>query len=221
VVRKRPVKTAVVVFAREPVPGRVKTRLAAAIGEAAACSVYAALLERTLAVAADAGFDLVVSFAEPPSPGWTAGHAQRWEVQRGDDLGARMRDAFDRRFGDGFDRVVIVGSDCPRLEVEHLKGAVKALRDAAVVLGPAADGGYWIVAQRRPGVDLFTGIPWSSPGTLAATRKRLETLAVKWAQLKVLDDIDTEGDLRAALADARIAPELRQRLAEAVNSSAS
>ena len=209
-------KTAVVVFAREPVPGRVKTRLAAAIGEVGACSVYAALLEHTLSVAAGLGFDMVVSFAEPPSPVWTAGHAQRWEVQRGDDLGARMRDAFDRRFGEGYDDALVVGSDCPRLEVEHLTGAVKALRDAAVVLGPAADGGYWMVAQRRPGVDLFTGIPWSSPGTLAATRKRLETLAVKWAELKVLDDIDTEADLRAALDDPRVAPELRQELLNAL-----
>ena len=200
-------KTAAVVFAREPVPGRVKTRLAAAIGEAAACSVYAALLERTLAVTADAGFDLVVSFAEPPSPGWTAGHAQRWEVQRGDDLGARMRDAFDRRFGDGFDRVVIVGSDCPLLEMEHLTDAVKAVRDAAVVLGPAADGGYWLVAQRRPGVDLFTGVPWSNPGTLAATRQRLESLGASWVEIEALDDIDTEGDLRAALADPRVTPD--------------
>lgn len=215
-VRKRPVKTAVVVFAREPVPGRVKTRLAAAIGEAAACSVYAALLERTLAVAAEAGFDLVVSFAEPPSPGWTAGHAQRWEVQRGDDLGARMRDAFDLRFGDGFDRVVIVGSDCPRLRREHLIGAVKALRDAAVVLGPAADGGYWMVAQRQPGVDLFTGIPWSSCRTLTATRQRLESLGAAWVEIDALDDIDTEGDLRAALADPKIPKELRKRLEDAL-----
>lgn len=215
-VRKRPVKTAVVVFAREPVPGRVKTRLAAAIGEAAACSVYAALLERTLAVAAEAGFDLVVSFAEPPSPGWTAGHAQRWEVQREDDLGARMRDAFDRRFGAGSDRVVIVGSDCPLLRREHLTGAGKALRDAAVVLGPAADGGYWLVAQRRPGVDLFTGIPWSSCLTLAATRQRLESLGAAWVEIDALDDIDTEGDLRAALAEEKIPKELRQRLEDAL-----
>jgi glycosyltransferase A (GT-A) superfamily protein (DUF2064 family) len=127
-----------------------------------------------------------------------------------------MRDAFDRRFGDGFDRVVIVGSDCPRLEVEHLTGAVKALRDAAVVLGPAADGGYWMVAQRRPGVDLFTGIPWSSPDTLTETRQRLENLGAAWVEIEALDDIDTEADLRTALTDPRLAPELRQQLLNAV-----
>ncbi len=102
-VRKRPVKTAVVIFAREPVPGRVKTRLAAAIGEAGAARVYAALLERALEVAAETAFDLVVSYAEAPSPAWTADHSQRWEVQRGGDLGERMRDTFDRRFGEGCD----------------------------------------------------------------------------------------------------------------------
>ena len=209
-------KTAVVVFAREPLPGRVKTRLAAAIGEAAAARVYAALLEHTLAVAAETAIDLVVSYAEGPSPAWTADHAQRWEVQRGGDLGERMRDAFARRFGEGCDCVVIVGSDCPPLRQEHLTGAVDALEDAPVVLGPSADGGYWLVGQRRPGVDLFSGVPWSSPGTLAATRQRLESLSAAWVELDKFDDVDTGDDLHTALADPRVAPELRQRLLNAL-----
>jgi len=210
------VKTAVVVFAREPVPGRVKTRLAAEIGEVGAARVYAALFDRALEVVAGVGFDLVVSYAEAPSPEWTADHPQRWEVQRGGDLGARMSDAFDRRFGEGSDRVVIVGSDCPQLRKAHLTGAADALRDAPVVLGPATDGGYWLVAQRRPGVDLFTGIPWSSRRTLAATRQRLAALAAKWIELDELDDLDTGDDLHAALADPGVAKELRARLVDAL-----
>ncbi len=85
-----------------------------------------------------------------------------------------------------------------------------------MVLGPAADGGYWLVAQRRPGVDLFSGIVWSSPGTLAATRQRLEALAVTWVELDELSDIDTEDDLRAELADSRIDPGLCERLLDAL-----
>jgi len=210
------VKTAVVVFAREPSAGQVKTRLAAAIGEVAASRVYGVLLERTLAVVAGAGVDLVVSFAEAPSPAWTGDCAHRWEVQRGHDLGERMLDAFGRRFAEGFDRVVIVGSDCPLLEMRHLTGAADALRDTPVILGPATDGGYWLVAQRRPGVDLFTGIPWSSPDTLAATRQRLEGLGVAWLEIDALDDIDIEGDLRTALADPLLEPNLRRRLLSAL-----
>ncbi len=85
-----------------------------------------------------------------------------------------------------------------------------------MALGPAADGGYWLVAQQRPGVDLFTGIPWSSPDTLAATRRRLEALGATWVELDRLNDLDTEADLRAALADPRLAPELRDRLLNAL-----
>jgi glycosyltransferase A (GT-A) superfamily protein (DUF2064 family) len=123
-----------------------------------------------------------------------------------------MRTAFDLRFGEGADRVLVVGSDLPKLGVDHLRSAERALDAADVALGPAADGGYWLVAQKRPGVDLFSGIPWSSPDTLAATRRRLEALGATWVELDRLNDLDTEADLRAALADPGLAPELRDRL---------
>jgi rSAM/selenodomain-associated transferase 1 len=210
------VKNAVVVFAREPVPGRVKTRLAAAVGEGAAARVYEVLLERTLAVVGASSFDPIVSLAEAPTPLWIESHELPWEVQRGADLGVRMRDAFNRRFGEGYDRVVIVGSDCPHLRVEHLKASVDALDRAPVVLGPAFDGGYWLVAQTRPGVDLLVDIPWSSSDTLAATRKRLKKLETSWVELVELDDVDTEDDLRRALTDPNVAPELRRRLENAL-----
>jgi len=210
------VSTAVVVFAREPSPGRVKTRLASTIGDIAAARVYTALLENTLTMVAGSGFDHVLSLAEPPSPAWSGAPGRRWEVQSGADLGARMRTAFDLRFGEGADRVLVVGSDLPKLNVDHLRSAERALDAADVALGPAADGGYWLVAQRRPGVDLFTGIPWSSSGTLTATRKKLEAIGVAWVELDRLNDLDTEADLRAALADPGLAPELRDRLLNAL-----
>jgi rSAM/selenodomain-associated transferase 1 len=210
------VKTAAVVFAREPVPGRVKTRLAASIGGIAAAGVYAALLENTLAVAAGAECNLVIALAESPSQIWAEDLGLRWEVQRGAELGTRMRNAFELRFSEGCDRVLLVGSDIPNLGVEHLESAVQALDVADVALGPASDGGYWLVAQRRPGLDLFSGIPWSSPDTLAATRRRLEALGATWVELDRLNDLDTEADLRAALADPRLAPALRECLLTAL-----
>lgn len=209
-------RTALVVFGREPVPGRVKTRLAAEIGVRGAARVYENLLEHTLEIAARSGLDLVVSLAEEPSAGWREGHEMVWEVQRGDDLGARMQDAFDRRFGEGFGRVLVIGSDCAGLYLHHLRQAEEALEKANVALGPTSDGGYWLVAQRRPGVDLFSGVPWSSQDTLAATRQKLETLEQRWVELGELDDIDTESDLRAALTDAEVAKELRERLLDAL-----
>jgi rSAM/selenodomain-associated transferase 1 len=210
------VKTAVVVFGRAPAPGRVKTRLAATVGEIAAARVYAALLENTLAAAAASTFDVVLSLAETSPRVWAGDLGLRWEIQRGADLGARMRAAFDLRFAEGCDRVILVGSDLPTLGVEHLRSAGRALETAEVVLGPASDGGYWLVGQRRPGVDLFDDIPWSSPDTLAATRRRLEALGATWVELDRLNDLDTEADLRAALADPRLVPALRERLLTAL-----
>jgi rSAM/selenodomain-associated transferase 1 len=209
------VKTAAVVFAREPVAGRVKTRLAAEVGDATAALVYEALLEHALAGVAGSGLEPVLSLAEPPSPGWTALRGRRWEVQRPGSLGSRMAEAFDVRFGEGYDRVIVVGSDVPGLRSDHLVSAERALDAADVVLGPATDGGYWLVAQRRSGADLFSGVPWSSPDTLAATRRRLRTLGVKWVELQELNDLDTEADLSAAIADPLIHPELRRRLRQA------
>ena len=210
--------TVVVVFAREPVPGRVKSRLAEAIGERSAARIYAALLEQTLEVAEASAFDVVVSLAEAPTRAWIDTHDERWEVQHGADLGARMGDAFQRRFGEGYDRVVIFGSDCPFLRRDHLSQAVEALERMGVVLGPACDGGYWLVAQRRAGVDLFTGIPWSNPATLAATRQRLKALGTPWFELQELDDVDTIEDLRNALADPDIDIGLRRKLEIALRS---
>ena len=209
--------TAVVVFAREPVPGEVKTRLAAEAGERVASRVYSVLLDRTLAAAAASSFDLVVSLAEAPSRKWSTSLGWRWEVQEGNDLGARMRDAFDRRFGEDYDRVITIGSDCPSLHPRHLLAARRALDAHPVVLGPARDGGYWLVAQKRPGVDLFAGVPWSSLETLAATRTRLAALDIPWIELDILGDIDTARDLRETIADSTIDPGLRRDLRFARN----
>jgi glycosyltransferase A (GT-A) superfamily protein (DUF2064 family) len=127
-----------------------------------------------------------------------------------------MRDAFDRRFGENYDHVITIGSDCPSLLPRHLLAARRALDDHSVVLGPARDGGYWLVAQRRPGVDLFAGVPWSSPETLAATRTRLAALDIPWMELDILGDVDTAHDLRNTLADSAVDSGLRRALRRAL-----
>lgn len=206
----------VVVFGREPVPGRVKTRLAAGLGPERAAAVYAVLLDATLAVARRAAERVVLALAEPPSPGWVPAEPVELEVQVPGDLGRRMAAAFARRFAEGETRVVLVGSDCPALSAAHLRSAHAALDDVPVALGPAADGGYWLVAQRAPGVaGMFEGVPWSSPGTLAATRRRLGELDVAWRELPELSDLDTAEDLEAVLADLAVPAALRRRLERA------
>lgn len=206
----------VVVFGREPLAGHVKSRLAAALGDEQAAAVYAVLLDTALQAARTAGFETVLSLAEAPSAAWARGFAVACEPQRGADLGSRLAAAFAARFGDGAERVVLVGSDCPGLRPRHLRAAQAALAEAPVVLGPSADGGYWLVAQRAPGVDLFSEIPWSVATTLAATRSRLEALGVEWSELETLADIDTEADLLAALDDDAVPESVRRRLRDVV-----
>lgn len=209
----------VVVFGREPIPGRVKTRLAADLGADAAARVYAVLLDHALEAAAGSGLRVLLSLAERPSVGWVRGLELPLEIQRPGDLGERMADAFARRFVEGEERVVVVGSDCPAITSAHLRQAVSALDEADAVLGPAADGGYFLVAQRAPGADLFAGIPWSDPETLVATRDRLTALGTAWTELEELSDIDTESDLKALLSDPATARSLVRRLRVALTSN--
>jgi len=208
-------RACVVVFGREPAAGRVKTRLAAGIGGLAAARVYAVTLEHTLAVTLDSGARVVLSLAGPPSGAWAREIDVPIELQTHGDLGDRMADAFRRRFAEGETRVMIVGSDCPWMTAEHLRSAASALEEMDVVLGPAVDGGYWLVGQRPPGVDLFTDIPWSSHNTLDQTRRRLAEADASWIETERLRDIDTREDLIAALDDPRLPEGLCRRLGHA------
>ena len=202
----------VVVFGREPVAGLVKTRLAAGIGGPAAARVYAVTLEHTLGAAVDSGARVVLSLTAAPSGEWALGIECSIEVQGTGDIGDRMAAAFEQRFSEGEDRVMIIGSDCPRITPDHLRAAAEALVENDVVLGPAVDGGYWLVAQRRPGVDLFSDIRWSSHDTLDQTRQRLADVGAAWTEIDELRDIDTSEDLEAALEDPRVPRELAERM---------
>lgn len=210
-------KSCVVVFGREPIPGEVKSRLAAGIGAEAAARVYAAILEHTLEVARNSGARVVLSLAEVPSGSWARDVGAVVEIQRGKDLGDRMDDAFVRRFAEGEGRVVMVGSDCPWFTATHVAIASAKLGGADAVLGPAADGGYWLVAQRPPGLAMFARIPWSSPETLEETRKRISALGGTWFELEELVDIDTVEDLELVLDDPRTPEPLLKKLRAAVD----
>ena len=209
-------KTCVVVFGREPVSGQVKSRLSASVGYEKAARIYATILEYTLEIAGKSGARVVLSLADIPSGSWTRNADVTLEVQRGNDLGERMDDAFARRFGEGEERVVMIGSDCPWLNASHIAKASAKLGGADVVLGPASDGGYWLVAQRPPGLAMFHRIPWSSPETLKRTRRRIAALGGTCSELEELIDIDTAEDLELVLDHSRTPEELRRRLLDAL-----
>lgn len=184
-----------VVFGREPIPGRVKTRLARDIGAERAAAVYMMMLERTLVEATATGLPVVLSLAEEQTGCWTPPEGLRVEVQECGDLGQRMSEAFRRRFAEGADRVLLVGSDCPGATRFRLLEAIEGLDGAPVVLGPSKDGGYWAIGQSSPGVDCFSGVPWSSSTTLQATKERLRLIDVNWTETETLADVDTSEDL--------------------------
>lgn len=189
------------IFAKAPVPGRVKTRLAGRLGARGAAQLYRQLLRQTLALARAARLCPVEMWCAPDARhGFFAACRREYGVrlrrQCAGDLGERMRDAFDRVSAEsGY--TVLIGGDCASVGATELRaafGQLAAGRDA--VLGPAADGGYVLVGLRRPCPSLFRGIAWSTPAVLAATRRRLRRAGLDWVELPVGWDVDTPADLR-------------------------
>lgn len=205
----------VVVFGRQPVPGLAKTRLGGGIGDRRAAAVYEVMLQRTVDEAVASELPVILELAELPQEGWSPPHDLPWVLQCDGDLGARMRTAFGRCFDAGYERVVLVGSDIPGLSRAHLRRSIQLLDNVPVVLGPARDGGYYLVAQRAPGADLFTGITWSVSDTLALTRMRLLDLSLGYGEVETLSDVDCRGDLEEALTSRSLPADLRAALSRA------
>jgi rSAM/selenodomain-associated transferase 1 len=204
----------IVVFGRIPMPGRVKTRLASALGPDVAAGIYRALLDYALGEARATELPVTLFLAEAPSrtDDWHVPAQVRTELQAKGDLGTRMHAAFESRFAAGAEAAVLIGSDLPGVSAEILRQAVAALRRVPLVVGPATDGGYWLVGQQAPGIDLFSGVPWSSSRTLDATRARVLDLEVPHEVLAPLRDLDTMADLEAVLADEDVDQALRRKL---------
>jgi glycosyltransferase A (GT-A) superfamily protein (DUF2064 family) len=175
-------RTSVIVFAREPRAGRVKTRLIPLLGEAGAARLHARLVARALATARAARLGRVVL--------WST------RRQRGADLGARMLHAFRHGLRRA-ERVIVIGSDCPALRARELRRAARWLAGGAgAVLAPAADGGYALLALRRVSPRLFEEIPWGSAQVMAQTRARLAALGWRWRELAEVWDVDRPEDVR-------------------------
>jgi rSAM/selenodomain-associated transferase 1 len=197
---------AILVFVRAPEAGRVKTRLAASIGADAALRVYRRLAEHTVGQAlAVAGAEVRVHFtpadAEAVVGAWL-GAGPALLPQADGDLGERMREAFARAFADGHRRVVIIGSDLPEMRADLLCRAIAVLDEHQAVIGPARDGGYYLLGLTALVEGIFEGIAWSTPAVLAATLERLATAGINPALLEPLTDVDEVADLPPGWLDA-------------------
>lgn len=190
---------AVVVFARAPRPGMVKTRLAELLGAEGAAGLHARLVKRTLETARAAGFRRIELHGAPdcddPFFRFCAGHyGVTLASQAPGDLGARMLAAFESALATHA-RVLLVGSDCPALTARHLRQAERSLREGAdAVLGPCEDGGYALIGLKRVHPRLFEGTAWGSESVAADTRARLAGLGWRWHELETLWDVDRPED---------------------------
>ena len=193
---------AVLIFVRAPEAGRVKTRLAAEVGAEAALRVYRRLAEHAVAQARALGPRVAVRIHFTPGDAGDAVRGWLEEVegtaflpQADDYLGGRIRAAFDEAFDAGFRRVVIVGSDLPGLSGELLRRAFDLLDAHPAVLGPARDGGYYLLGLKAPLAAIFQDVPWSTGEVLAATLARMHVLGLRPALLETLGDVDEAADL--------------------------
>ena len=188
------------VFAKAPVPGRVKTRLIPALGSEGAARLHRRLLERTLSEARDLpGVELDLWSPDPEHPAiieLASSHGIRVQRQQGPDLGGRMQHALETCLNE-ISRAVLIGSDCPDLQRAILIQAFEALEQGSVVLGPALDGGYVLIGLRDAcPPSLFQDIPWGTASVLEITRARLRACSLSWVELPPLRDLDRPEDLQ-------------------------
>jgi uncharacterized protein len=184
------------IFVKNPVPGKVKTRLARTIGETKALYVYNQLLDYTASITREVQADKAVFYSDfLDSKDIWPDEIYLKQVQQGHDLGQRMQQAFCWAFGQLYEQVVIIGSDCPQLTSAIIHQAFEALNTAEVAIGPAADGGYYLLGLKRNIPQLFTNKTWSSPTVFAATLADLQALRAPYTLLPVLQDIDRAEDL--------------------------
>lgn len=200
--RKSSAQKKLIVFTRYPEPGQTKTRLIPALGAAGAATLQRQMTEHTLRQARQLVTRRAV-WLEVRYEGGDQTAMQYWlgaeltlRPQGGGDLGARLQWAMQAAFDEEFDRVVVIGTDCPELSVDILEEAFRALRNNEVVIGPAADGGYYLIGFSCPLEMLFQDIAWGTETVLATTLAKAAEMGIVPFLLPTLNDIDRPEDLR-------------------------
>lgn len=192
------------VFLKYPTPGRVKTRLAAELGDDAAATIYRASTELTL-LRLDYFRQSGVICVDPPNAVEKTKHwlENSWRIQpqQGATLGDRLKNAARRAFSEGASRLVIIGTDSPWLFPADILGAFQSLEEADLVLGPTEDGGYYLIGLSREMPGLFEGISWSSPSVLAETLARAEEVQARAHLLQRGYDLDYIADVQRFVAE--------------------
>jgi rSAM/selenodomain-associated transferase 1 len=187
-------RTRIVIFAKAPVSGRVKTRLIPALGAEGAARLAADMLAGTVEEALASGCEAELC-GDPDPAGWYEGPPLRLAAQGQGELGERLERATARVLGGG-ETILLIGADCPELDRSRLARAAEALETHDAVLHPATDGGYALLGLRRFHPSLFAGIPWSTPAVAAETIRRIAALGWSLQVGATLRDVDEPEDLR-------------------------
>lgn len=204
-----PATSAIIVFAKAPVAGQVKTRLCPPLTPDEAASLHGSLvldiLERCQLLK---GYDLILAGTPSPHHPFFRAMEARFKIpvwdQQGEDLGARMAGAFKQALDEGrYRSVVVIGTDIPGIHGPLLTSALKGLQDHDVVLGPTVDGGYYLIGLRSPVPELFEKMPWSTDQVYACTKQKVQELGLSLRVLPTLRDVDTVEDLDLFIREAK------------------
>ncbi|HYV90687.1 MAG TPA: TIGR04282 family arsenosugar biosynthesis glycosyltransferase [Chitinophagales bacterium] len=187
------------IFVKNPVEGKVKTRIAKTMGPEKALEIYLLLLEHTHHVSKNLAVDKAVFYSDEITTGdvWDSGKFQKYK-QEGSDLGKRMLNAFKFAFGKNYRKVVVIGSDCFDLTPKIIKQAFAALPQNNFVIGPTHDGGYYLLGMTALHTTLFKNKRWSSEDIFQDTLIDIRNMNGSYKLLPELTDIDTEEDLIAS-----------------------
>ncbi len=182
---------------KNPQFGKVKTRLAATVGEQEALRIYLKLLERTREVTLPLAVDKTVCYTPDVLVDdlWNNEHYQKTRQSDGN-LGERMQQSFAAGFAQGYQRVCIIGSDCYELSTEVIEEAFEQLNAHDVVIGPSTDGGYYLLGMNRLHATFFTDKVWSTASVKEDTVRDAKRMNLRWFELPTLTDVDEEDDLK-------------------------
>ena len=181
-----------IVFSKVPVEGSVKTRIAKQLGNKKALEIHNRLFKQTLNIIKRGNIPFTVYLNEKPS-GFMAFH---FKIQQGESLGDKMHNAFGAEFKEN-DRVCIIGSDCLELTSEDINLGFQQLSKFDIVLGPANDGGYYLIGMKNPHIDLFSNITWGTSSVLDHTIKKCNQLKLSYYLLPAHNDVDRPEDVPA------------------------
>jgi len=185
----------VLLFMKTPVPGKVKSRLAKDIGDEKAASLYSGILKHCISECVNSGFETLLYANEDPSNFLKEASLElNFKIQRGKSIGEKMSVAFEEE-SDGENAIILVGSDIPGINSRLLESAVEGLSTHDIVLGPAMDGGYYLIGMKKYYPEVFENIKWSSSSVLGSTIDRINNQGLTYILLEELRDIDTIEDL--------------------------